>query len=727
MANAAASPSDSQGFFPWFCSFLKEELSPYPGRGMVVARMVIAATVTMILMDTFRITGAFEGALYAFMVSRENVRATVKNGICIAVAYVIGVAFVIGGASLFASHPSARFIWFATSMFVMFFGMRVLKEFAVAVGFTVLLVLALPIWQMPLSAERRVELTLWQALACVLGTLVTVLTEVAFHSFRGKGLFSQGVDDRLSAVQGLVEGYAEAQPIPEDVTNRLVKYTMVGVSGLRRMLTRSHHGRLDRDQLTTVVTLTGRLVDLAATSAKNPHRLLDGDRERLRRLAAKILTIRTSLDEDKIPQFELEAAIAHSGIPLLPEMERTADLIPSVFSGSASIEAFFPSILDREEESGIFFKSDAFRNPEYIRYALQGCLATTLCYFTYEMLAWRTISTCITTCVLTALSNVGTSRQKQTLRITGALAGAFVFGIGAQVFLLPYIDGIGGFSLLFAAITAVAAWFATSSQRLSYFGLQIANAYYLIVLQDFAFQPSLGIARDRVVGILLGLGSMWLVFHSSSKDLAAEHMVTSFGATLRGIAELALLPGDQSGNQSGYQSSAGTTKRIPALRTEIGNNLQSVMANYDAVPFEFGEKRKRDMASRDVVRGWQPQLQTIYLVEVALMQHRVFGAEEHLPPAVPAAQRRFDEACSALLLQMADHLDGKLDEITPELDAPLRDLTQTLEGSSVDHAGLAAARGIEKMSKRIADQLIELSREISRHSISLVPSFSTTT
>jgi len=44
----------------------------------------------------------------------------------------------------------------------------------------------------------------------------------------------------------------------------------------------------------------------------------------------------------------------------------------------------------------------------------------------------------------------------------------------------------------------------TSSPRLSYFGLQAALAFYLINLQDFAAQTSLSIARDRVVGILLG-------------------------------------------------------------------------------------------------------------------------------------------------------------------------------------------------------------------------------
>jgi multidrug resistance protein MdtO len=52
----------------------------------------------------------------------------------------------------------------------------------------------------------------------------------------------------------------------------------------------------------------------------------------------------------------------------------------------------------------------------------------------------------------------------------------------------------------------------TSSPRLSYFGVQVALAFYLIHPQEFTIQTSLSIARDRVVGVLLGLVIMWLVF-----------------------------------------------------------------------------------------------------------------------------------------------------------------------------------------------------------------------
>jgi multidrug resistance protein MdtO len=42
------------------------------------------------------------------------------------------------------------------------------------------------------------------------------------------------------------------------------------------------------------------------------------------------------------------------------------------------------------------------------------------------------------------------------------------------VFLLPYFDSIVGFGALFAVVTAISAWIATATPRISFLGLQIA-------------------------------------------------------------------------------------------------------------------------------------------------------------------------------------------------------------------------------------------------------------
>ena len=53
----------------WFWQFLKTELAPYPGRAWVVGRITMAATITMVLVMTFRIPYGFLGAIFTLFLS----------------------------------------------------------------------------------------------------------------------------------------------------------------------------------------------------------------------------------------------------------------------------------------------------------------------------------------------------------------------------------------------------------------------------------------------------------------------------------------------------------------------------------------------------------------------------------------------------------------------------------------------------------------------------------
>ena len=168
---------------------------------------------------------------------------------------------------------------------------------------------------------------------------------------------------------------------------------------------------------------------------------------------------------------------------------------------------------DFSTRSSRMFVADAFSNRAYQTFAVKGCLAATICYVTWAGLAWPGLGVCTVTCVIAApLSTPGSSRQRLTTRLLGLLTGGVICGIGSQVFILPSVDSIVGFTLLFAIVSAAAAWVATSSSRLSYFGRQMALAYYLTMFQGWGIAASLTTSRDRLMGILLGLIAMWLVF-----------------------------------------------------------------------------------------------------------------------------------------------------------------------------------------------------------------------
>jgi multidrug resistance protein MdtO len=92
------------------------------------------------------------------------------------------------------------------------------------------------------------------------------------------------------------------------------------------------------------------------------------------------------------------------------------------------------------------------------------------------------------------------------------VVGGLLLGIGPEIFILPHLDSIGGFTIFFILVMALVSWFMTSSPRLSYFGFQIAVVFCLINLQEFPRQTSLAAATVRIVGVGLGLRMMRLVF-----------------------------------------------------------------------------------------------------------------------------------------------------------------------------------------------------------------------
>jgi multidrug resistance protein MdtO len=250
------------------------------------------------------------------------------------------------------------------------------------------------------------------------------------------------------------------------------------------------------------------------------------------------------------------------------------------------------------------------------------------------------------------------------------MIGGFLIGMGSQVFILPYLDSITGFTILFILVTVFSSWFMTSSPRLSYFGLQAALAFYLINLQNFAAQTSLSIARDRVVGILLGLFMMWLVFDHLWGSRAAVEMKETFVSSLRSLAQLEKepLPGEK----------RVAIQRCYSLRETINTYFDQVRSLADGVLFEFGPSRQQDLALRDRIRRWQPQLRTLFLIRVALLKYRLRLSGFDLPEPVVLAQQDFDEDLAKVLDGMADRMAGKVSERKDNLEHSFERLEQTI-------------------------------------------------
>jgi multidrug resistance protein MdtO len=438
-------------------------------------------------------------------------------------------------------------------------------------------------------------------------------------------------------------------------------------SRMRLILRRSGFDPQYAAEMGAVVALTRRLVDLAANLPYFSGSISASDRERVARVANQIREIREAITAGTVPQVHegVSGGEAPSNLPLFVEIEQTVSLIPQAFAGSKFVGLFGPSPnLGAGKVKA--YVSGKLLGPEHVKFALRGCLAATSCYVIFNALFWPEISTAVTTCFLTALTTIGASRQKQVLRFTGAIVGGFGIGFGAQIFILPYIDSIAGFTVLYIAVITLAAWIATSSPRFSYFGVQLAVAFCLINLLEFKFQTSLTVARDRVVGILLGLFMMWLFFDHLWSTPAGVEMKRTFVSALRLLGRLTRGPVSNDLRQAIEDSDV--------LRDEINAKFDHVRSLADGVLFEFGPSRSTDLELRDRIGRWQPQLRALFLMRIALLKYRLRAPGFELPDAVRLRQEAYDDISARILEKMADRIERPVSSIATGVE----DLQQLL-------------------------------------------------
>lgn len=619
MASAAAS-SPRRGraanaeFWPWFRQVFISESAPYPGRVNTVARMVVAATLVMLVTMTFRIPGAALAGYYAILLTRDNLAATWKQGVTFVLAFGVGTLYTILSMMLVRDYPVLQFFWVIGTLYLIFFVIRTMPNYGAAAGFSFLIANAIPLWDRFIPVEAQLESTLWQTAVVAMGAGVTILAEVVYRIFSHSNPTLSAIDGLLDTASQITRSVARHQPPPHAVRAQAIQYSMVGTGRLRTTLLRQGVAPARRAYLSALIALVGRLIDLATTLDSTACNPTAQDTTRLLALSRRLEEIRTELRESGVIVTASPEATEQPSpsVPLLPELERTVALITQVFHREEDIDDPLHQ-LEVPSRSSLFLP-DAFHNRDYHTFAFAGCLAASICYILYNALNWPGISTSVATCIITALTNIGTSRQKQVLRLGGAIVGGLIIGIPAQVFILPNLDGIFGYTLFFAAGTAIAAWFATSSPRLSYFGMQIALAFYIINFENFSVPTNLTPARDRVIGVLLGVVAMGLVFDRFGPKSAADLMRQLFVRTLRQLADLIASPGER--------ERPVMIRRIRALRVQINDGFTSLAAQMDAVQFEFGPRRAPQLAVRERLQSAQPAMRSIYLLALAFLQYR---------------------------------------------------------------------------------------------------------
>jgi len=237
--------------------------------------------------------------------------------------------------------------------------------------------------------------------------------------------------------------------------------------------------------------------------------------------------------------------------------------------------------------------------------------------------------------------------------------------------------------------------------------LQVALAFYLINLQEFAIQTSLAVARDRVVGVLVGLFVMWLVFDQLWGPSAAAEMKHAFISTLRLLSQFIREPLSK--------DLIVAVERSFSLRETINNSFDQVRALADGVLFEFGPSRQHDLALRSRIYRLQPQLRTLFLTRTALWKYRAQLPGFTLPQAVAVAQLEFDRQLATTLESMASRLEGNTREGKGSFENASEPLEDTVRNCCAERPLGSETERLQTfltLSRRVANLTASLEREI---------------
>ncbi|HEY0105842.1 MAG TPA: FUSC family protein, partial [Rhizomicrobium sp.] len=475
-------------------------LEPRPGKAAFAIRLALICALTLLVAEIYQTPEAALTIYVAFFLNqKERATSLILNlAFPVLLAFLIGLIFLIVIAVL--DDPMARVgaMTLVSAVFLFLASASKLKPIA---GILALVVAyALDVLAQAPAGEAATRALLYAWLLVGIPAAVSVLVNLAM-GLSPRRLAGQAIAWRLSVAAAMLRHPQER------ARRRLAEAIAEGPAPIDEAL---HLAALER---------TSPQKDLAALrgAARSSTHLLAAVDVATRYSAAALPPALRLYVAQKL---EAMAAILERGFyPIMIEWNPPASAPLKALAGEVlsqirhSVLQFSDPLAPEtgKPAKGGFLAADALRNPDHVRYALKTTAAAMFCYILYTLLDWPGIHTCFITIYIVSLMTAGESIEKLALRIAGCLIGAGA-GLAAIVLLLPQLTSIGSLMLLVFAGALVSAYVAGSGPRIAYAGFQIAFAFFLCVVQGDGPQFDLAVARDRVVGILIGNVVAYVVF-----------------------------------------------------------------------------------------------------------------------------------------------------------------------------------------------------------------------
>jgi len=489
----------------WRAPWLARLLAPFPGRAAATTRIAAASTLTVLITAMY---GTPEAAISAYVIFFIN-RADRTSSIVMSAAALVLVSIVIGLVTLLADfsvdNPMLRVACMAVVSAALLFLTSASKLRPIGAIIAMIVGFALDELGMVPGGElaTRALLYAWLMVAIPIGANIVInlligaaprrlacdrlaqCLRVAAQCLRDFDAHGAALDARLrDGVQPVagwltlarIEGNANAADLAA------LRQAAASTTAILLAVDAMRGQSQARPPASFTAPMAQTLDDMAA--------MLDA--------GGYPVDIALSLPDTATLSIAQQSAVD----ALRGAIVRYAE--PDAASASPATEA-------APAKRGGFLDADIFSNRAHVHYALKTTGAAMFCYLLYQQLNWPGIHTCFITCYLVSLGTAAETVEKLALRLAGCLVGA-ILGMAAIVYVVPSLSSVGGLLVLVFVGTWASAWVGQGSPRIAYAGFQIAFAFYLCVIQGAGPGFDLTIARDRVIGIVIGNLVVYLVF-----------------------------------------------------------------------------------------------------------------------------------------------------------------------------------------------------------------------
>ncbi|MFM0505289.1 FUSC family protein [Paraburkholderia caffeinilytica] len=631
--------------------FLRAEFAPFPGRVNVMLRALLTSAIVIVTSLTLEVPELPLSLLVVFYVTQSNVVITRLVGLM----FIVGSTLAIGSSILLLKftfdYPLVRIVVASVLFFGSVYLMRVLKIGVVFFIVAIVIIYVQTFVDQTDQAELLIRAVLWVWVAVNYPIALTLVINSLLLPAEPARQLKEEIERQLTVVDACLTHVIDGGPAPAPITLQDVQRGALTLQKLLKFATMrdTHYRDTQAWHLASIATVTRLYLGAKELSANVPQ-LTAAQRPMLYELRENCRMLATALAADVPYRIGIERVASPDAAGTVVDMQRALYALNDF--GARGASSGKPSA----EEP--LLAQDAWTNPAYARFSLKTLLAVLISYVFYNATDWQGIHTIMLTCLIVALPSLGASTQRALLRIAGALGGTML-ALFVVVFVIPQLDSVVGLLLMALPIAALAAWIAAGSERISYAGVQLLFTFSLAVLGQFGPTTNLTEIRDRMVGILLGVGVATLIQLAFWREGEGDALRLKLASMLRPVS--ALLRADRDGTAaSGPVSYAQQQLRTWAALDEC----EAILARVALEPnWQEGEQAHLTMRAQTVLA----QGREIMLAGDAL--HQALDAyDARVTRETVDAVRAVQEQIAACL----DHYADNLSVNPPAADRPRR-------------------------------------------------------